>query len=204
MSKKFSRGPLLDHLDSLEAKCVNEDLTLQDIFDVLGTEGHFVLIAFLSVPFLQPIPLLGMSTPFGLLITIILTMAYFEIPPWLPRRWAQKKIPSKTVSMITEALERIVLKIAFIFHPRFNFLFNRPFKDFNMILLILNAILLAMPLPIPFSNAVPAWVILLQSLAHLEKDGLFILLSYIQTLVCIVYFFSIAKGIEASFNWLFF
>lgn len=47
-----------------------------------------------------------------------------------------------------------------------------------MILLILNSILLALPLPIPFSNALPAWMIFFQALGHLEEDGFFIVLSY--------------------------
>jgi hypothetical protein len=67
-------------------------------------------------------------------------------------------------------------------------------------LLILNAILLALPLPIPFSNAIPAWMILFQALGHLEEDGFFIVLSYIQTAICLIYFgllaFGVSSGIE--------
>ena len=71
-----------------------------------------------------------------------------------------------------------------------------------MILLITNAVLLALPLPIPFSNAIPAWMILLQSLAHLEKDGLFIILPYVQTAVCVFYFLILAKGVGAGLNFI--
>ncbi len=202
MTKKLSRGPLLNHLDAIEEKCLHGDPSLQDIFDVLGTEGHFVLITFLTIPFLQPIPLLGMSTPFGLLISFIIGLAYFGKPPWLPKRWAKKRIPASTVSKIAEGSEKIVLKLAFIFHPRAKFLFQRPFRDLNMIILIFNAVLLSLPLPIPFSNAIPAWVILLQSLAHLEQDGLFIILSYVQTFICVVYFLYLAKGIGAGLNFI--
>jgi hypothetical protein len=53
------RGPLLDHLDALEARCEKGDLSLQDVLDTFGVDGHYVIIAFLIIPFLQPIPLLG-------------------------------------------------------------------------------------------------------------------------------------------------
>lgn len=202
MKNKLTRGPLLNHLDAIEAKCLQGDPSLQDIFDVLGSEGHFVLITFLIIPFLQPIPLLGMSTPFGILISGIVALSYFNKPPWLPKVWAKKRIPASTVSKIAEGSERVVEKLAFMFHPRFGFLFQRPFRDLNMILLILNAVLLALPLPIPFSNAIPAWVILLQSLAHLEKDGLFILLSYLQTAICVIYFFFLVKGVGVGLNFI--
>jgi hypothetical protein len=69
-----------------------------------------------------------------------------------------------------------------------------------MILLILNSILLALPLPIPFSNALPAWMIFFQALGHLEEDGFFIVLSYLQTAICLVYFVFLVLGVESGWQ----
>lgn len=202
MTTEVKKSPLLDHLNALVVKSRDGNPSLQDIVDTLGSEGHFVLITFLIMPFLQPIPLMGMSTPFGLLITFISILAYLGKPPWVPKRWAGKTISASTVVRIAEGSEKIVKRLSFIFKPRLNFLFQRPFRDLNLILLIINAILLTLPLPIPFSNAIPAWMILFQALAHLEKDGFLIILSYIQTIICVVYFLVLAKGFSAGLNFL--
>lgn len=198
--RKESRIPLSVHLDNLEARCLEENLTLQNILEIFGTEGHHVLIIFLTIPFLQPIPLPGLSTLFGFLIVVVASLAYLRKPPWIPKKWAEKKIEAKIVTQIAESSKRIFVKLAFMIHPRLNFLFQGPFRSINTLLVIANAILLALPLPVPFSNAIPAWMILFQTLAHLEEDGLFVILSYIQTAICLMYFLLIAKGIGTGFD----
>jgi hypothetical protein len=49
-------------------------------------------------------------------------------------------------------------------------------------------VLLALPLPIPFSNSIPAWGIVFSCLSVIESNGLFILLSY-AFLIANVFFF---------------
>lgn len=196
------RGPLLDHLDEIEAQCAKGEITLKTIFNIFGNDGHYLIILFLILPFLQPIPLLGLSTPFGILIAIVAYLSYMKRPPLLPKRWEHTKLPGPTVLKIAEGSEHIFEKLSFILHPRLNFLIKGPFRTVNSILLILNAILLALPLPIPFSNAIPGWMILFQALGHLEEDGFFILLSYIQTAICLVYFVLLAVGVNSGIDFL--
>jgi hypothetical protein len=196
MNKK--RGPLLDHLDEIESLCLQKEISLRDIFNVFGSDGHFVLIFFLILPFLQPIPLFGLSTPFGLLIAFVCGLSYLGKPPWLPQKWQNKKISSATVLRIAEGSERIFEKISFLVHPRWPLFFKEPFRAISTILIIINAVLLALPLPIPFSNAVPAWMIFFSTLAVLEEDGFFIVLSYVQSLIGLVYFASLLFGLNSG------
>lgn len=188
------RGPLLEHLDEIERKCDSGDITLQDIVDIFGADGHYVLIAFLIIPFLQPIPLLGLSTPFGLLIAFISLMAYLQRPPRLPQRWASLKLSAKTVKRIAAASETAFDKATFFSHPRHPVFFKGLFRHLNMGVLVLNAVLLALPLPIPFSNAIPAWAVAVHAIAQLEEDGIFVWISYVQTIACLGYFALIAKA----------
>jgi hypothetical protein len=200
MEQIKNRGPLLNHLDTIEERCRKGDPRLQDILDIFGADGHYVLILFFILPFLQPIPLFGLSTPFGLLIAAISIFAYRRKPAWIPARWADRSLKGSTVKRIAEGSERIFEKLGFLLHPRLKYFFQGPFRFINVSLLVLNAVLLALPLPIPFSNSLPAWMILFQTLAHLEEDGAFILASYVQTVLCLVYFglilFGIGTGIE--------
>jgi hypothetical protein len=195
MEKSKSRGPLLDHLDEIEARCLKGDPRLRDIIDIFGADGHYVLILFFILPFLQPIPLFGLSTPLGLVIAATAVFAYLQKPAMIPARWADRKLSGATVNRIAEASERIFEKIGFLLHPRMKYMLQGPFKLLNAILLVFNAVLLALPLPIPFSNTLPAWMILFQTLAHLEEDGMFVILSYIQTMLCLIYFSLILLGI---------
>jgi len=197
MQSNQKRGPLLKHLDELERICSEGPVSLARISEVFGKEGHYLLIFFFILPFLQPIPLLGLSTPFGLIIAAVTYFAAMGKPPMIPAKWASKELPGSTVLKIAESSEKVVEKLSSFIHPRLSFLFMRPYKNLNSGILIVNAILLALPLPIPFSNAMPAWAVLFQALAHLEEDGALIILSYIQTLVCVIYF--VALGLGANF-----
>jgi hypothetical protein len=194
-TKRVSRGPLLDHLDAIEELCASGDPRMRDILNIFGPDGHYVLMLFLILPFLQPIPLFGLSTPFGLLIAIIAVLAFLGKPAWIPARWADRTVKASTVSRIAEGSERVFEKLGFLLHPRMKYFFQGPFRIVNVSLVVLNAVLLALPLPIPFSNTMPAWMILFQILAYLEEDGAFIIASYVQTLVSLAYFGFIAFGI---------
>jgi hypothetical protein len=197
-----AQGPLFRHFEEIEEKCRHADPSLNDIAVIFGPEGHYLLIFFLILPFLQPIPLLGLSTPFGLLIATSATLAYLAKPPWIPQRWGCKKIKASTVLKIVESSEKIFKRLSFLFRERWNFFFNGPFKMINTILVVFNAVILTLPLPIPFSNTFPAWMIVFYSLAYLEKDGLFVLLSYMQTVLCIIYFLFVAKGVGSGIHFL--
>jgi hypothetical protein len=194
------RGPLLDHLDTLEARCEKGDLSLQDILDAFGVDGHYVLIAFLIIPFLQPLPLVGLSTPFGLFIGIIAVMAYLKRPPSLPKRLAKITVSATIVKRIATTSETVFEKISIFSHPRWTLFFRGGFRELNTLLLILNVVLLALPLPIPFSNAIPAWMIAVHTIGQLEEDGLLIALSYLLTVFCFGYFAVLAKGAWAIFQ----
>lgn len=194
MEQEIKRGPLLEHLDEIEKKTLLGDISLKDLFFIFGKDGHFVLILFFILPFLQPIPLFGLSTPFGILIAVVAVRSYLNKPPWIPARWENKKLSAKTVLKIAEGSQSLFEKLSFMLHPRWTTIFNEPFKTISMILIVFNALLLALPLPIPFSNSIPAWMIFFQALGQVEEDGLFILFSYLMTIVCIVYFGLIVIG----------
>jgi hypothetical protein len=202
MNKVKRISPFAKHLDEIEARCTTGEITLRDIFNIFGDDGHYLLIFFLILPFLQPVPLFGLSTPFGILISIVAVFAFKNKPPFIPQRWADKKLPRQTVLKIAEGAEKLFHKLSFILHPRWPTFFKHPLKIVSTILIVLNAILLALPLPIPFSNAFPAWMILFQALGHLEDDGFLILLSYIQTILCLLYFGLIAMGVDTGVDFI--
>ena len=196
-------SPIQLHFLTLEKKCKDRDLTLIEIFDSFGPDGHYVIILFMILPFLQPIPMLGLSTPFGFLMGAISILAYLNKPPYLPQRWKNKKISSVMVLKITIGFEKIFNKISFIIHPRWPMFFTHPVRIFNTILIVANCIALALPIPIPFTNTLPAYAIFTMTLALLEDDGFLVLLSYLLSVLTVIYFVLITRGLESGLRVLF-
>lgn len=194
------KSPLQIHIIELEKVSEGRDLSLDEIVKILGGESHFVLILFFILPFLQPIPLLGLSTPFGFLIGLAALFSILNKPPYVPLRWRTKLINRHTVYKIAEGADKIFEKIGKVFKPRLKSLFQGPFRYINAFIIITNALLLALPLPIPFSNAVPAWVIFIHTVANLERDGAVAIFSYILSLASFAFFILIGYGAKIGIS----
>jgi len=59
------------------------------------------------------------------------------------------------------------------------------------------ALVLLLPLPIPFTNSFPAWAILLLAAGLLERDGLFILGGYVVFAAGVFYFIFLGEATAA-------
>lgn len=187
-------------IEMIHKKALEQELSLEDVFKIVGVHGHQVLIIFFCLPFMQPIPFPGLSLPFGIMISFLSLLLLLNIPPKIPQRWKDKKIPQNILIKTTEVADKFLLKVEKILEPRWFFLFNNRFiQIFNTNLVILNALLLAIPLPIPFSNTVPALVIVLNNFGHLEEDGVLVAISYVMTILSLAFFTAIALGATVSF-----
>jgi hypothetical protein len=73
------------------------------------------------------------------------------------------------------------------------------------VILVAAAILL-LPLPIPFSNLLPAWAIFLVACGLLERDGLFIVLGYAAFAIGAAYFILLGgiahEAVDHGWEWL--
>lgn len=192
----MAKSHFTEALEKIAISADTSDVTIQDIFDLLGEKGHLILILLFSVPFLQPVPLVGLSTPLGALIVTVAFYFFRDKPPWLPARFAHlvvsKLVLRKTIALILKiwvCLEKILEPRWFVFHD------SRFFRTANFILVVLSALLLSLPLPIPFSNTIPTVPIVLNTIGQLEEDGIVIFLSFIAFLFSIVFFTSLGAGV---------
>lgn len=182
-------------MDLLQEEASHGALTLRRVFDLLGEEGHAVLVLFLCLPFLQPIPIPGLSTPLGFLIAIVAFFLYLRKPAWLPKKFENLKLSPDVVIRVSEVAEKIWTYVSKIVKERWVFFHDMWFfRLINLLVFVANAAFLSLPLPIPFSNTVPTVGIILCAIGHMEKDGLFILLSYLWCLVVASFFATLALG----------
>lgn len=170
-----------------------ETVTLREVLGLLHGRGYVLLIMLLSLPFCQPIPLPGLSTPLGLIIGIIGGRLALGQKPWLPQRLLDTRLPPKVFARIFAVTQKIVAWFERLLRPRWLWMTATPrLEQLHAIPIVICAFLLLLPLPLPFSNVIPAWGIMLIAGGLLERDGKFILGGYIAMIGGLGYF--VASG----------
>lgn len=165
-----------------------EQLSVGELIDALHEKGHMLICMIFAAPFLLPIPLPGLSTVFGAVIFLGAIQLIRGRDPWLPDRWRVRNIPKKMVNKTFLSLAGLLRRIEFIFKPRFLQLINAKYADqMNGFVLLILAVLLALPMP-PGFNAPPAAAIILLSIGTLEEDGLATIVAWVFTLLNIAFF----------------
>lgn len=174
------------------------DVTLVEIMDIVGADSLMLLTIILSLVFLVPVSIPGVSTVFGTGILLIGITRLFSRKLWLPKAVANRKLSAVKL--------RAGFKRALVWFRRLEKI-SRPHRlpgltsgrfmaPLNNLLFILAAILLMAPFGfIPFSNTLPAIALIFLSVGMMQKDGGSILLGYLANIATIVYFaFLIAGG----------
>jgi len=180
-----------------------DGLTLRELLTRLGERGLLLLVMVLAVPFLLPVSIPGTSTPFGLIIALIGVSLITNRPPWLPERLMSCRLTADTVVPVLERGARLCARIEEWIHPRLFLLTHQTtIGRINGVLLVVSALLLMIPLPLPFSNTLPAYGILFLAAGTLERDGYVALAGYVMVLLSIAYFTMLAViGTAAAQSW---
>lgn len=187
MSPTQGRRGLADTLAELARMPPDPPMTLARILATLDGRGHALLAFVLVVPFLQPVPLPGFSTAGGVAVGLVGIQLARGRPPWLPRRLALRPIPG--FQRIVAAAERVFRRFERLIKPRWRFLHEHPgMQRVTGLVLVASGALLALPLPIPVSNFLPAFSIALLALGTLEEDGLFVALGYMAFVTTLAFF----------------
>ena len=171
-----------------------EHITLRDLLATMGENGLLLLCGFLSLPFLFPVSIPGVSTVFGAGIVLIAVAITLNTLPWLPGKVADRRLESGKLVPVLERGVRFLKKIDRFFRPRLPFLTNGAvINRVNGLALMGAGLLLMLPLSlIPFSNTLPAVAVLLLSAGISQRDGLIVAAGYVMIALTVVYFGGIA------------
>lgn len=171
---------LSEELADLRTRAGERAITLREVIQTLGGRAYMLLVLLLAIPFITPIPLPGLSTPFGLAIALIAFRLSLGQRPWLSKNLQRKELPAGFIGKVFSFSEKLLRFFEKFLRPRLTFLTDTPLLvQLHAVLMLLAALALLLPLPIPFSNSFPAWAILLMAAGLLERDGLFILAAYV-------------------------
>ena len=174
-----------------------EGVTLVEILDLVGKDSLMLLTVFLSLVFLIPVSIPGVSTLFGAAILLIGVNRLFGRSLWLPKSFRNRIVSTDKL--------RIALERALVWFHRLERM-SRPHRlkrltsdglmeIVNNCALILGAVLLMVPFGlVPFSNTLPAIAIIFLAIGLLQRDGVCILLGYLANFVTIIYFTVLIAG----------
>jgi hypothetical protein len=171
--------------------------TLGHLLDSLQGRGYLAFVILLCLPFLTPIPL-PISYLLGPIVAFIGLRLALGKKPWLPERILNAELPSKRLPVILLGAAKILTLVEKLSKPRLEFFtVPVPVFRFNALMIAWAGILLMLPLPpvFPFTNALPAYVVLFLAFGALERDGLCTLLGYVMQILTTAYFVLIFWGV---------
>jgi hypothetical protein len=172
-------------------------VTLATIRDLIGHDGLMMLTAFLTIIFLVPVSIPGVSTVFGGAILLISITRLLGRNLWLPRKLEEREVSSEKLRGAFVRGLRWFKRLEKVSRPgRVAWLLRGRFMHFvNNSGLILGAILLMAPFGlIPFSNTLPAVAILFFAIGFLQRDGVCILLGHVSNIATMIYFAILIGG----------
>lgn len=183
-------GGLGQTLLDVAAGLTHETVSLRELLARLGEQGMLVSCAFLTLPFLVPVSIPGVSTVFGAAIILLGIGITANRVPWFPAALMRRQFSSASLIPLLDRGARLLSRFDSVVHPRLHRLTgNAIVNRVHGLVLTFSALLLIFPFGfIPLSNTLPALAILFFALGMLQRDGVFIIAGYVMTFITVVYF----------------
>ncbi len=183
-------------------------ITIGEIESVLHGRGFAATLLIICIPFIQPIPLPGLSVPFGVAIALIGLRLAFRRKAHIPRMVRERTIETERLKKILLAGAKVFRSIEHLFKERLEVMFRWPLDHFIGLTIFLSGIALCLPLPpvVLFSNSIPAWAVIFCCLGFIERDGLLVMIGHVLGVATWIYFilvgetawFAIEKMLDGS------
>lgn len=196
---------LSSDLRDLREQANGRALTLGELEQILQGRGFALFILLVSVPFLFPISIPGLSVPFGFVVMLLGLRIATGRRPSLPRMILHREVKYATLDkMVTFAL-KLCARMEKLVKPRLLFMQDGPGMMHLIGLgLASGGLQLCLPLPplIPFSNFIPAVSIVLLAAGLMERDGIAVLLGYAVNIAAWIYFIAMFAAAGKGVGWL--
>ncbi|KRA51865.1 exopolysaccharide biosynthesis protein [Pseudoxanthomonas sp. Root630] len=174
-------------IDGFAAGDPDEVLRLGDLLKGFGPAAFGMLLFIGVLPAFIPVPGVGgaIGGPMVILVGVQLLLGMRKV--WLPDFLARRGPHRSAMMRFRQRMAPWLRRLEKLVRPRMaGFLDNRIALSFTGLLLVLLGILLA--LPIPFTNYVFGFLLLLFALALLERDGALLLVAWIAGGIAVVVF----------------
>ena len=182
---------LREQLSGMIERLPEGSLPLGGLLDQFGDEGLLLLTVFLTLIFLIPVSIPGVSTAFGAAILLVGLSRLRNKPLWLPQKLRAREV---STTRLRPALERgltWVRRMEAVSRPHRlpRLAGGGAIGVFNNLAFILAALLLMAPFGlVPFSNTLPALALLLFAVGFIQRDGGAVLLGHLSNIGTMIYF----------------
>lgn len=184
-------APLGEQLAYIIEHLPQDSLSLGALLDAFGDEGLLLLTILLTLVFLIPVSIPGVSTVFGAAILLVGVSRLVGRPLWLPARLKDRALPAEKLRPGLAAGMVWVNRMEKVSRPhRLRRLVDGRMPGLvNNCAFILAALLLMAPFGfVPFSNTLPALALLLFAIGFIQRDGGAVLLGHLANIGTLIYF----------------
>lgn len=184
-----------EELTKIANEADSHKITIGELESVLHGRGFAATLLILCIPFVQPIPLPGLSVPFGIAIALIGLRLAFRRKAHIPRMIREYAIETERLKKILLGAAKVFRSMEHLFKERLDFMFQWPMDHLIGITIFLSGIALCLPLPpvVLFSNSIPAWAVIFCCLGFIERDGLLVMIGHVLGVATWIYFFLIGE-----------
>ena len=185
---------LSEELHALAEQFRERKVTLREVMMTLGGRASGLMIVILALPFCSPISIPGLSVPFGAVIFVLGACFVAGRPPWLPQRLLAVELPPKFFRAVLEGASKFIGWIERRLHPRWAWVTgSTAIMRVHGLVVCAGAGLLLLPLGgIPFTNMLPALVVVIGTLGMMERDGVAVGAAYGIFVATMAYFATFA------------
>ena len=158
-------------LSALVERGESISLRVRDLLDALHERAFGMAMLIFVLPNTPPMPGIPyVSSLTGIPICLFALQMLFGLDrPWLPAGIARREIPQRRIRVVWKKILPAFLRVEKYVRPRHLALTSQFAERLLAVVILVLAIILA--LPIPAGNLLPAWAIALLSLGLMERDG---------------------------------
>lgn len=166
------REPTSEFLTNLVSEITDEQISLGWIVARLGERSFGLFLLILGVLGIAP----GLSTFIAILLFVpAVQMILVRAAPRLPRRVAAQTVRTAQLRYAIEKTAPLLRWVERLVKPRWPTGDKITMRAIGIVVLLLAATMLT---PIPFSQVIPAAVVILIAVAYLEDDGLMLAIGF--------------------------
>jgi hypothetical protein len=190
-------------LTDLATERAGGHITIGELVDRCAHAGFGFVIGMLA---LISIPFVGLSTPFGLVIAFVAAQMLFgRQRPWVVGWLRRRRLSAATLAGLGRRIGRWTRRLGRLVKPRWPVWVTGSLWPLVGLGIVVQALGLALPLPIPGSNAIFLAPILIYAIGLLEDDGALILIGHGATLVnialCVVFSVLVKDAVVQMLRW---
>lgn len=171
-----------------------ERISIADLLHALEHRAIGALMFIFAVPNAIPVPP-GVSAVLGAPLIFLAFQLMVGRRPWLPRVITDRSLSRVDFEKVVNLAAPWLAKAERLMRPRFQFLAHPPAEYLVGFVCLLLAIILF--LPIPLGNMLPAFTICVLALGVLERDGLWIMIGLVLSVVAV----AIVWGVALALLW---